>query len=567
MMMNRAAKQPRLLPRILSVVIFAVALSSCGGSPTGGRSAVASAHPLATQAGIDIMEKGGNAFDAAVAVAAVLAVVEPFSSGLGGGGFFLLHEQGDGRQIFVDARETAPLEAQEDLFQDSNGKVIPRLSIDHVKGGGIPGLPAALEHLTEEYGNLSLEDNLAAAIEHAEEGFAVDERYVVRARWRLKILNKNPRAAGIFLRQDKVPSVGTVIRQPDLANTLEAIAAEGAKGFYQGPVAAELVRSVRMAGGIWQQQDLDNYRIVERPPIISHFRGWRLVSAPPPSSGGIALAEMFNMMDALDYDPEAEGARHTLVEIMRRAYRDRTVYLGDSDFTPVPVDLLTSPQYAAGLVAGIHPQKATPSEFLSGDETPARGRDTTHFSILDSDGNRVASTLSINYPFGTGFVAGSTGLLINNEMDDFVARPGVPNVYGLLGGKANAIEPGKRPLSSMSPSFLEGEDRVLILGTPGGSRIITMVLLAALIAMDGASAGQVVARPRFHHQHLPDRIQIEPKGWSDSEIRALQARGHKVQQHDRSWGDMHVVIQHNDGRVEAASDPRGLGSAEVTTVR
>ena len=492
------------------------------------------------------MEKGGNAFDAAVAIAAVLAVVEPFSSGLGGGGFFLLHDYSDGGQVFVDARETAPLEAREDMFQDRDGTVIPRLSIDHVKGGGIPGLPAALEHLTEEYGNLRLEDNLAAAIEYAEKGFEVDERYINRARWRLEILNKHPLAASIFLRRGEVPPAGTVIRQPGLANTLKAIAAEGSKGFYQGPIAAELVRSVRSAGGIWRQQDLDNYKIVERPPIVGHFRGWRLVSAPPPSSGGIALAEMFNMMEALGYDPRAEGAKHILAEIMRRAYRDRTVYLGDSDFTPVPLDLLTSPRYAAGLAAGIHPKKATPSELLSGDELPLQGRDTTHFSVLDSDGNRVASTLSINYPFGTGFVAGSTGVLINNEMDDFVARPGVPNVYGLLGGKANSIEPGKRPLSSMSPSFLEGEDRVVILGTPGGSRIITMVLLAALTAMDGGSAEQVVARPRFHHQYLPDRIEVESKGWSDSQIIALRARGHKVERRDRTWGDMHVVIHHRD---------------------
>ena len=513
------------------------------------------------------MAKGGNAFDAAVAVAAVLAVVEPFSSGLGGGGFFLLHEQGDGRQVFVDARETAPLEATEDLFQAGDGSVIPRLSLDHVKGGGIPGLPAALEHLTEEYGNLSLEDNLAAAIKHAEKGFAVDGRYLNRARRRREALRRNPRAADIFLRRGEVPSEGTVIRQPDLANTLRAIAAEGAKGFYQGPIAAELVRSVREAGGIWRQQDLDDYRIVERPPIVSHFRGWRLVSAPPPSSGGIALAQMFNMMEALDYDPEAEDAEHLLVEIMRRAYRDRALYLGDSDFTPVPVDLLTSPQYAAGLVAGIHPKRATPSEFLSGEGFPSGGRDTTHLSILDSDGNRVAATLSINYPFGTGFVAGFTGVLINNEMDDFSARPGVPNVYGLPGGKANAIEPGKRPLSSMSPSFLEGSDRVVILGTPGGSRIITMVLLAALTAMGGASAEQVVARPRFHHQYLPDRVQVEPDGWSDSRVGNLRALGHEVQRRDRSWGDMHAVIQYGDARLEAASDPRGVGSAVVIDSR
>ena len=563
-MVNQGLSHFRFLSQAFAVVVFAVALSSCGGSPTDGRAAVASAHPLATRAGIDIMEKGGNAFDAAVAVAAVLAVVEPFSSGLGGGGFFLLHDQDKGRQVFVDARETAPLDAEEDLFQDSSGNVIPRLSIDHVKGGGIPGLPAALEYLTEEYGRLSLEDNLAAAIEHAKKGFEVDERYMGRAHWRLKILNKNSRAAGIFLRQGKVPPAGTVIRQPDLANTLQSIATEGSKGFYQGPVAAELVRAVRAAGGIWQQQDLDNYNIIERPPIISYFRGWRLVSAPPPSSGGIALAEIFNMMDALKYDPKAEGANHILVEMMRRAYRDRTLYLGDSDFTPVPIDLLVSPLYAAGLAAGIHPRRATPSELLSGEELPAGGRDTTHFSILDSDGNRVASTLSINYPFGTGFVAGSTGVLVNNEMDDFVARPGVPNVYGLLGGKANAIEPGKRPLSSMSPSFLEGGDRVVILGTPGGSRIITMVLLAALTAMNGGSAEQVAERPRFHHQYLPDLIQVEPKGWSESQIMALKVRGHQVQQRDRTWGDMHVVIQHRDGRVEAAADPRGLGSAKVT---
>ncbi len=528
--------------------------------------AVASAHPLATEAGLEILRQGGNAFDAAVAVSAALAVVEPYGSGLGGGGFWLLHRAADGREVMIDGRERAPLAAGRDLYLDDGGEVVPRLSIDGPLAAAIPGEPAALAHIARRYGLLPLERSLAPAIRLAREGFEVDEHYRRMAAWRLEVIRRYPKTAAIFLDEGEVPQLGHRIVQPELARTLERLAKAGREGFYDGPVARRLVASVRAAGGIWSLEDLRQYRVVERKPVVGHFAGHRIVSASPPSSGGVVLVEMLNMLTEAGWRSlQGVDRVHLLVEVMRRAYLDRARYLGDPDQVEMPLDRLLSREHALRWVATIDPHHATPSSVLA--EPEPEGTDTTHFSILDAEGNRVAATLSINYPFGSGFVAGGTGVLLNDEMDDFSAKPGVPNVYGLVGGEANAIAPGKRMLSSMTPTFIESSERVAILGTPGGSRIITMVLLAVLEAVEGQPVAQWVSRPRFHHQYLPDQMQLEPGALTEPVKEELGRRGHHLRQLDRSWGNMQAIHwDRRTGRVSAASDPRGAGSASTVAV-
>ncbi len=526
--------------------------------------AIASAHPAATRAGHAILAAGGNAFDAAVAVSAALAVAEPYGSGLGGGGFWLLHRAADGHEVMLDGRERAPLAAHRDMYLDAAGEPVPGLSIAGPLAAGIPGTPAALAHLAERYGRLPLARSLAPAITLAREGVAVDTRYARLAAFRHDALRGTP-GKNPFLDAGEVPAAGWVLRQPDLATTLERLARDGHDGFYRGAVARALVDGVRAAGGIWSDADLDGYRVVEREPVRGQFGRLRFTAASLPSSGGIVLAQILGML--VD-DPLAalsgDDRDHLLIEAMRRAYRDRAAHLGDPDHVAVPVARLLSPDYAAGLRAGIHPHRATPSDLLPGVVTPARGADTTHFSILDRDGNRVAATLSLNYPFGSGFVVPGTGVLLNDEMDDFSIRPGVPNVYGLVGNEANAVAPGKRMLSSMTPVFLDDGRRLAILGTPGGSRIITMVLLAALDFLRGGDATSLVGLPRFHHQYLPDRVEFEPDAWDAARAAALAARGHEVVRTERTWGDMQAVIWDRvAASVQAASDPRGGGLAEA----
>ncbi len=524
--------------------------------------AIASAHPLATAAGFAVLDLGGNAFDAAIAVGAALGVVEPYGSGLGGGGFWLLHRASDGFQVMLDGRERAPLAAHRDLYLDSEGRFVPELALDGALAAGIPGTPAALDHLARHYGRLPLASTLAPAIRLARDGFPADAHYRRLAQWRAGALRRSPAAAAQFLIAGEPPSEGQTIRQPDLADTLEALARDGQAGFYAGPVAETLVAGVRAAGGIWTPEDLAQYRVIERTPITADYRGWRLVSAAPPSSGGVLLAEMLHMLAGFDLDGLDPTARtHLLVEVMRRAYRDRATYLGDPDFLEVPVARLTHPLYAAGLARDIDPNRATPS---AGCAQGPEGTNTTHFSILDRAGNRVSATLSINTPFGSGLVPPGTGVLLNNEMDDFSARAGTPNAYGLVGGAANAIAPGKRMLSSMSPTFLESEAGVAILGTPGGSRIISMVLNSILAAVAGGPPADWVAIPRFHHQFLPDRIQYEPDALTPVQIAGLEAKGHQLEPVAAGFGNMQAILwDRRSGRVEAASDPRGLGGAEV----
>jgi gamma-glutamyltranspeptidase/glutathione hydrolase len=429
----------------------------------------------------------------------------------------------------------------------------------------IPGMPAALAHITRRYGRLPLRRNLAPAIQLAREGFEVDAIYRDMAQFRLAVLQDDSTAADIFLQQYEVPVEGYRVVQPDLADTLTAIARYGKNGFYRGVVARKLVAGARAAGGIWSLRDLAQYRVVEREPVRGEYSGLRITSAAPPSSGGVALITMLNVLANFPLQELDETDRtHVIIEAMRRAYRDRAEYLGDSDFVDVPVERLTSRAHARTLAKSIRLKQATPSATLAGKTAGPEGLDTTHFSVLDQAGNRVSATLSINYPFGACVVPPGTGVLLNDEMDDFSAKPGEPNVYGLVGAAANAIEPGKRPLSSMSPTFVESSKGVAILGTPGGSRIITMVLLGILDFADGRDAQSWVSVPRFHHQFLPDVVQFEP-GAFDAELqKKLLARGHKLKPLQSDYGNMQAIYWDvQTGQVVPASDPRGIGDARV----
>jgi len=549
---------------LFAALIVAIATSANAAERLSAH-AIATAHPLATQAGHEILAQGGNAFDAAVAVTAALAVVEPYSSGIGGGGFWLLHRARDGKQVMLDGRERAPLAAHRDLYLDEQGEVIPKLSVDGPLAAGIPGVPAALEHLARDYGRLPLAKSLAPAIRLAREGFPVDKHYRRLATFRLEPLRASPAARAQFLVDGEVPASGFGLRQPDLAATLELVAQQGAKGFYSGVTAKRLVEGVRAAGGIWRLEDLSRYRVVERAPIRGSYRGYRVIAASPPSSGGVVLMQILNQLARMDAGRQGVALRrHLMIESMRRAYRDRALYLGDPDFVTMPIVRLLSPAYTERLTASVDRTRATPSSALPGVRPEAEGPHTTHFSILDREGNRVAATLSINYPFGSGFVPPGTGVLLNDEMDDFSAKPGVPNVYGLVGAEANAIAPGKRMLSSMTPAFVENDERLAILGTPGGSRIITMVLQGVLSFVEGGDAETIVSRGRIHHQYLPDVVQAEPGALTESEVIALRQLGHRVQVRDRTWGNMQAItLDRVSGVIDAASDPRGIGAAEV----
>ena len=548
--------------RILITLLLLVTVSAQAAGP--GQNAVASAHPLATRAGLEILDQGGNAFDAAIAVAAALAVVEPYSAGMGGGGFWLLHREQDGFQTFVDARETAPGAATANMYQDKDGKVMRDWAVNGPSAAAIPGQAAAFVHVAQKYGQLPLTTSLAPAIRLAENGFPVDEKYRKLASYREEVINRFPESASIFLHNGKVPPSNHVIRQPDLARVLSAIAEKGNAGFYEGDVAQQLVDGVQQTGGLWTLKDLANYRVVERTPVVSQFRGARVVSAPPPSSGGIVMANALNILSQFNAGQTSDLTPHLAVEAMRRAYQDRARYLGDPDFVDMPVDKLLSMDYAQQRAASITLDKATPSASLGKPVGVEEGFHTTHLSVLDKDGNRVSATLSINLPFGSGFVPPGTGVLLNNEMDDFSAKPGSPNAYGLVGSEANAIAPGKRPLSSMTPTFVEFDDRVAILGTPGGSRIISMVMLGVLEAADNQPVDDWVSRVRFHHQYLPDEVQAEPEFVGSEAARQLMLLGHKVVSTGRDYGNMQAILwRHDSNEVTAASDPRGIGSAEV----
>jgi len=554
----RAYLPPRraagLLPLVLLLVLH--------GPAQGAREAIASAHPLATEAGMQILAQGGNAFDAAVAVASTLAVVEPFASGLGGGGFFLLHRASDGFEVMVDARESAPHRAGRDLYLAADGKPVGRASIEGMKAAAIPGTPAGIVWLAQRYGRMPLAKSLAPAIGLAQDGFAIDPRYAIVAGLVHAKLRAEPRTAAIFLDNGNVPQPGFVVRQPGLAKTMQAIAAYGRDGFYQGDVALQMAKAVRAGGGVWEQEDLQRYEVVERVPQRFTYRGVRITCAALPSAGGLTLAQSLQILQRFPVSSIGPVERiHLVAEALRRGYQDRARYLGDPDFVAVP-SWLGTPAYADRRAATIDLKHATPSARLA---AMTEGDNTTHFSIVDREGNRVAATLSINLPFGAGAMAGDTGVLLNDEMDDFAIAPDMPNAYQLMGASANQIEGGKRPLSSMTPTFVEDERGLLVFGTPGGSRIISMVLLGILDYVDGAQPDieHLVSAPRYHHQFVPDAIEYEPDAFAPGWIEALKAMGHTLRESSRRWGNMQAVyVDRASGEARGYSDPRGKGGAQ-----
>lgn len=536
-----------------------------------GHAAIASAHKLATLAGFDVLDEGGNAFDAAIAVAATLSVVEPQSSGIGGGGFFLLHRASDGKDVMLDARETAPAAVSSKQYEDANGNPDRDKSLNGALAAGIPGEPAALVWMAQHYGKLPLSKSLGPALRIAREGFQPDARFLSELRERAGIIARYSGSSALLLPDGKPPQQGWMFKNFDLADTLERIAKDGDGGFYRGEFAQKLVDGVRAQGGDWTLADLEDYKVKERAAVAFDYRspgkpGFHIVSASPPSSGGIVLAEMLNILSGFDLDKMDRAHRvHTIVEAMRRGYRDRTQYLGDPDFVSMPVARLTSMAYADKLRESIEPDSATPSNALPGAAAQPESMHTTHFSIIDADGNMVAATQTVNTSFGSCLVIPGTGFVLNNEMDDFALVPGKPNAYGLIGYDANAPKPGRRPLSSMAPTFVFGPDRVGVIGTPGGSRIITMVLEGVLGFVDGENAAQIVSKPRFHHQYLPDVISGESGALDAATISALQAMGYKINAGERTWGFMNVAIWNKQtNTLDAASDPRGeSGLGEV----
>ena len=538
--------------------------------------AIASAHALATEAGIEVIRQGGNAFDAAVAVSSVLSVVEPISSGLGGGGLWLLHDAKSGKDVFVDARETAPAAATEAMYLTADGSFNSDRAQNGPWSAGIPGLPAMLVHVAEKYGRLPLKQSLQPAIRIARDGFPVYARMERGYAAKRAVMDRYPGTRALFSPGGKPIREGDLFRQRDLANTLQLLADKGFDGFYRGTVANKLVAGVNAQGGKWKASELAGYAVKERAPIRFKYNAWDITTAPPVSSGGIALAQMLQILEPYDLARMSQAEQvHLVVESMRRAFRDRTFYLGDPDFVQVPQKLLTSPDYAAGLRATINPARATPSDLLSGQPTPLEDEETTHFSIIDAEGNRVGGTQTVNLLYGSGLVAPGTGVLLNDEMDDFALKPGTPNAFGVMGYEANAPKPGKRMLSSMTPTFMESKDKVVVIGTPGGTRIITMVLLGILGYDAGLDAQQVAALPRYHHQWWPDSIDAEPKAFTAETAKALQALGHKVELppdeaeggrgSSHVWGNLQTVEWDRRGNaLSGGSDPRNpVGKAEV----
>ncbi|MEZ5498219.1 MAG: gamma-glutamyltransferase [Steroidobacteraceae bacterium] len=569
--MNRlATRRPGLAAGAVALLVAAMVLGArplpAIASPPPRQAAIASAHPEATAAGEEILNRGGNAFDAAIAVAAALAVVEPSGSGLGGGGFLLLHRASDDFDVMIDAREKAPAAATRDMFLDADGVPVPGLSKNSALAAGIPGEPAALAHLAKHYGRLPLAATLAPAIRLARQGFAMYPRLRGGIAIKRDVLLRSRELSRNFLDRGAVPANGFIVRQPQLAATLERLAARGMDDFYRGALSRELITKVRRMGGIWSAEDLAGYQVVEREPVVGNYRGARVVAASLPSSGGIVLIDALNILSGYDLGAlDGASRKHLILEAERRAHRDRAVYLGDPDFVDVPVAQLIHPYYAAGQRSSIRLDRALPSSALPGvAEAGEAGTQTTHFSILDKEGNRAAVTITLNFWFGSGLVVPGTGILLNNEMDDFSIKPGVPNGFDLVGGDANAIAPGKRMLSSSTPAFVESRQGLMILGSPGGSFIPGMVLNATLDFLDGRSAEQIVAAPRIHHQYLPDRVLYEQGALSDAEIAALTDRGHKLEPSSRRWGNLQVITQNfANGEVQAAADPRGDGAGHV----
>ncbi|WED43207.1 gamma-glutamyltransferase [Legionella cardiaca] len=562
-------KLMKVLKFLLVLAITTSTSNAANYATTPSAYAVASAHPLATNAGLEILAAGGNAFDAAIAIGAALAVVAPYHSGLGGGGFWLLHQEKDKKNIFIDSREKAPRAAHRDMFLGADGNPVPGLSLNGGLAAAIPGEPAALVYIAKHYGRLPLSRTLAPAIRLAEEGFIVDEQfnYFSTMDDRLQMLRHFPDTAAVLLHNGQPYKIGERLKQPDLANTLRLLAEQGHDGFYRGKVAEQLVKGVREAGGIWSLDDLAKYEIKIREPLQSAYHNMLIITAPPPSAGGIALITMLNILSAYPLQTYSKAQWvHYVTEVMRLAFWQREQSLADPDFITVPVARLLSAENAKYLRSLIFKDKATPSSALQG-TMPQEHKNTTQIVVMDKEGNRVSATLTVNFIFGSSVIAGGTGVILNDEMDDFSSKPGARNVFGIVGSEKNSIAPEKRPVSSMAPTFLEMPGRVAIVGTPGGSRIPTMVLLASLVFNDYQGAISMVSAMRFHHQYLPDWLQFEPETFSPSLQAELKKMGYKLMALKQYYGDMQAITWDKETNiVTAASDPRHIGLAAVISV-
>jgi len=527
---------------------------------------VVSQEAAASRVGVDILKRGGNAVDAAVAVGFALAVTLPRAGNIGGGGFMLIHRADTHKDVAIDYRETAPALTTKDVFLDANGEADPFKSRYSGLAIGVPGTVAGMELAWRQYGSgkFAFAELVAPAARLAHDGLTVDDDVADSLPAAAPTLAKHPSSARIYLKPDlTAPAAGERIRLDDLAATLDAIAAQGGAGFYQGPVAQKLVAAVQGAGGRMTLADLANYRAVEREPVRGTYRGHEIVSMPPPSSGGVHVVEILNILEGYplaDQGLNSAQAIHEMAEAEKLAYADRAQYLGDPDFIKVPVKGLTSKAYAARLRQGISPDRARPAaEIGPGGPERVESDQTTHFSVVDENGDAVSNTYTLNFSYGSGLVAEGTGVLLNNELDDFAARAGAANAYGLLGGDANAPGPNRRPLSSMSPTFvLKDGELELVTGSPGGARIITTVLQIILDVIDhGLNVAEAEEAPRVHHQGQPDELRIE-RGLSKDTIRLLEAKGHKVVVRE-AIGSANT-IQRKDGVLTGASDPRQRGT-------
>lgn len=543
----------KLKYEIVKHAVF-VAVLLCSLEIQASDGMVVAAQKSAAEAGIGMLKKGGNAFDAAAATALALGVVEPGSSGIGGGGFFLLYIAKEKRYVMLDARETSPELA-------GNGEVYEtQSSVDGPQSAGVPGLAAGVDHLVSRYGNLNRNQITQPAIDLARDGFEIGPRLQSMLSWRGKAFSDTAKV--LFLSGER-------IKQEALAETLARFAKGGAGEFYRGETAGRLVADMKRDGGLIREADMAAYRVIEREPVTFDYQNYRVISAPLPSSGGLTLAHIFGQLKDDDLKALDRADRvHLLVEAMKRAYRDRNAHMGDADFVEIP-DLLNADRLKQ-LRAGIRMDRAMPSRELgSSSDAIGPGTDTTHFSVIDGEGNMVSATLSINYAFGSGYVSPSTGILLNDEMDDFATRPGKPNAYGLVQGSANAVAPGKRMLSSMTPTFVIGPDRTFIVGTPGGSRIISMVLLSSLGFMfDESEPADWVNAPRYHHQFLPDLIQHEEDAFSPEVTEELQNRGHALKPINRQYGNMHAIMLNREtGELTGLVDFRGEGKVDALKSR
>lgn len=520
---------------------------------------VASEQELATQVGLDILKQGGNAIDAAVAVGFALAVVLPNAGNIGGGGFMVLHDEKTKKDIALDFREIAPIKANRDMYLDKQGNVIDGKSLFTHDAVGVPGTVAGMEYALKKWGTMPLSKVIQPAIQLADKGFVISDNLGKTLVEEKNTLGKWPSSKAIFFKNGEPLKAGDILVQKDLANSLRLIAKQGSKAFYEGDIAKKIAQEMQKHDGAMTLDDLKNYKVVEREPIVGDYRGYKIVTMPPPSSGGIHMIEILNMLE--HYPIKEDGVNsainiHHMAESMKLAYADRSEYLGDPDFVKIPVKGLTSKSYAAELVKTIDDNKARPStEIKPGHPQPYESDQTTHFSVMDKSGNAVAVTYTLNLNFGSGIVADGTGILLNDEMDDFSVKPGVPNAFGLVGGTANAIEAKKRPLSSMTPTIVMKNNKPwLVTGSPGGARIITTVLQSVVNTIDhGMNPAEAIVTPRVHHQWLPDELRVE-EGISPDTVKLLEQKGHKVVV-KAPMGRVQI-IQADESGFYGYSDPR-----------